>query len=131
MLKSLNPDSYKKLFSSQAWALCLTYAYDFVLSESVYFYRRYAHNDKTGIQWTPGSQIYHSNQETIFGVKRFLNKRIKKTYKLCMILCLIMLATNTIFTDYVHITLKKALCKVSASSLIDFLSKERKSAKNA
>ena len=35
--------------------------------------------NKTRIQWTLDSQIYHSNQETIFGQKLFLNKQDKYT----------------------------------------------------
>ena len=31
--------------------------------------------NKTSIQWTPGSQIYRSNQETIFGKNDFWKKQ--------------------------------------------------------
>ena len=46
------------------------------------------------------------------------------------ILYLLMVATNTIFINYVRITLK-ASCEISASSFKDFFSKGEKSAKNA
>ena len=44
----------------------------------------------SSIQWTPGSQIFHSNQKTIFSKKWFLKKIMHNLF-------LILLATNTIF----------------------------------
>ena len=44
---------------------------------------------------------------------------------------LLMLATNTIFNWLGAYDLNKALCKVSASSLKNFLSKSKNSSKNA
>ena len=35
---------------------------------------------KTSIQWTPGTQIYLSSKEIIFGQKRFLNKKKSKKF---------------------------------------------------
>ena len=78
------------------------------------------HQNKTSVEWTPGSQIYRSNQKIIFG-----EKNNKENAKIMHNLCPIMLATNTISID------SKASSEISVSSLEEVLRKGRKSAENA
>ena len=78
---------------------------------------------KTSIQWTLGSQITLSSKKIIFNQKWFLNKKIKKCINHA---CLIILATNTIFSDLKRIPLPKLHVKSQPHSLKIFWAKAEK-----
>ena len=68
--------------------------------------------NKTSMQWTPGSQIYLSSKKMRFWSKMIFEQKKSKSAYIMHTLCLIIFATNTTFSDLIRITLLKLHVKL-------------------
>ena len=87
-----------------------------------------SNQNKTSIQWTPGSQIYLSSKKMFLDKNDFWTEKLKNA-QIMHNSCLIILVTNTILIDLLHNTLPKLHVKLQPHPLKNFRAKVEKEKK--